>query len=368
MFQLYITLGYFIPAIYVYFRIRNLFITSKYKLHFTLIYLVFVAVSPLARYWRNSAEGIREFLNMAAGYLVPFLLYLFLTLLVYDLLLLLNLLIKVIPKHIRDTFRYRMCVLTSIIIVSIAVVVGGVININTIQVSEYTIEVPRKQSRLNNLRVAFVADIHIDRNTSVKFIEQYAKKVKALNPDILLYGGDIVEGRDDKEINAAITNVLKNIKAKYGVYGILGNHEFYGSDDPGRYYPEIEAKLLRDEMIKIGSGFYLAGRVDDLVDERKNAGEIVGAASDLPVILLDHRPTELRQASRTQTNVQLSGHTHNGQMFPINLFLRNMYELTWGYKKINNTHFFVTSGLRLWGPPVKTAGKAEIMLINISFK
>ncbi|NJK95137.1 MAG: hypothetical protein HC905_09695 [Bacteroidales bacterium] len=83
---------------------------------------------------------------------------------------------------------------------------------------------------------------------------------------------------------------------------------------------------------------------------------------------MDHRPTELQEASRTITDIQFSGHTHNGQLFPVNLFLKRMYELSWGYKKIRDTHFFVTSGLRLWGPPVKTAGKSEIMLVDVVLK
>jgi predicted MPP superfamily phosphohydrolase len=83
---------------------------------------------------------------------------------------------------------------------------------------------------------------------------------------------------------------------------------------------------------------------------------------------MDHRPNELQEVSRTQADVQFSGHTHNGQMFPINLITNSVYELSWGYKKIRNTHFFVSSGLRLWGPPVRTSGKSEIMLVDINFK
>jgi hypothetical protein len=88
----------------------------------------------------------------------------------------------------------------------------------------------------------------------------------------------------------------------------------------------------------------------------------------LPVILVDHRPTEIDQVSKTTVDIQLSGHTHNGQMFPLNLILRSMYQLTWGYEKVGNTHFFVTSGIRLWGPPVRTVGKSEIMVIEVDFK
>jgi hypothetical protein len=85
------------------------------------------------------------------------------------------------------------------------------------------------------------------------------------------------------------------------------------------------------------------------------------------VILIDHRPTELDEVSRTAVDLQMSGHTHNGQLFPLNLILRNMYRLSWGYEKIANTHFFVTSGIMLWGPPVRTTGKSEIMVIDVRF-
>ena len=83
---------------------------------------------------------------------------------------------------------------------------------------------------------------------------------------------------------------------------------------------------------------------------------------------MDHRPLDLQAVSRSNVDVQFSGHTHDGQLFPINLITNMVYELSWGYKKIRNTHFFVTSGLRLWGPQVKTAGKSEIMCVDIQFK
>ena len=122
-------------------------------------------------------------------------------------------------------------------------------------------------------------------------------------------------------------------------------------------------------MLRIDNSFYLAGRFDQHFRKRKTINEVLSKDStDLPIILMDHRPIDLQKISLTAVDVQFSGHTHNGQMFPINLITKSVYELSWGYKKIRNTHFFVTSGLRLWGPPVKTAGKSEIMLVDIDFK
>jgi predicted MPP superfamily phosphohydrolase len=85
----------------------------------------------------------------------------------------------------------------------------------------------------------------------------------------------------------------------------------------------------------------------------------------LPVILMDHRPTEIEQISKTSADIVLSGHTHNGQLFPINFITRSVYELSYGHMKKGDTHFFVSSGIRLWGFPVRTTGKSEIMVINV---
>jgi predicted MPP superfamily phosphohydrolase len=109
--------------------------------------------------------------------------------------------------------------------------------------------------------------------------------------------------------------------------------------------------------------------MDKRVSHRKSIPQLLENVNpDLPFLLLDHRPTELEEVSHFPVDVQFSGHTHNGQLFPLNFLIHTLYDLSWGTKKIGNTHFFVTSGLRLWGPQVKTAGKAEIMLVEIELK
>jgi predicted MPP superfamily phosphohydrolase len=89
--------------------------------------------------------------------------------------------------------------------------------------------------------------------------------------------------------------------------------------------------------------------------------------NDLPIIMLDHRPPDLGHVSNTNADVQVSGHTHHGQLFPLNYITSNIYDLSWGHKKTNNTHLFVTSGIQSWGPAVKTVGTSEIMVIDINF-
>ncbi|MDO8950971.1 MAG: metallophosphoesterase [Draconibacterium sp.] len=370
MFRLYILLAYVIPNIYVFFRINHLFIGKGYKLWYILIYVMLAAIYPLSRYLPDNEINLAsQILSTVAGYLLPFYLYLFIAILVFDLFLLFNLLFRVISVELRRTYLFRVYALSALIFLSVVVVIGGVINLNTIRVSEYQITLPKKNSNINNLRVAFVSDIHIEQNLSLNFLEQFVRKVNALQPDILLYGGDIVEGDSEHETSEAMESILKKVQPRYGTFGVVGNHEFYGGQEQGVFFRKANITLLNDTIINIDNAFYLGGRIDQHFRKRKSIEEIVQHSSaDLPIILMDHRPTQLQEVSQTSVNVQFSGHTHNGQLFPINYIIQRMYDLSWGYKKIRDTHFFVSSGLRLWGPPVKTAGKSEIMLVDITFE
>ncbi|HYX05362.1 MAG TPA: metallophosphoesterase [Bacteroidales bacterium] len=216
------------------------------------------------------------------------------------------------------------------------------------------------------MRVVFVSDIHIEQDTRPHFIWQFIRKTKKLQPDLILYGGDIIERGSKSEKVNTIEKLLQELHPAYGSYGVLGNHEFYGEQQDGQFFREAGITLLNDTMLKVDDSFYLAGRIDQHFRGRKHLADILGKQSlNLPVIMMDHRPTRLQEVSQTPVDVQFSGHTHNGQLFPINLIMKSIYELPWGHKKIGHTHFFVSSGLRLWGPPVKTAGKSEIVVIDI---
>ena len=161
---------------------------------------------------------------------------------------------------------------------------------------------------------------------------------------------------------------MDGIKTGYGVYGVLGNHEHYAGQEKGDFFDRAGIMILSDTNLIVNSEFNLAGRNDRHIRTRKPIGTILKFVTDsLPVIMIDHRPTEIDSISKTQVDVQFSGHTHNGQLFPINLITGKVYILSYGYRKIRNTHFFVTSGIQLWGPPVRTTGKSEIMVIDINF-
>ena len=370
MFHFYLTLAYIIPNIYVFTRIYQLFIGKGYKIRYIIVYIILFAIYPLSRnYNEESGSLVSQFLSICAGYLLPFYLYFFLSVILFDLFLLANLLFKFVSVDFRKSYKFRLYTLATLILLSLLTVVGGAINLNTIRVSDYQITIPKKNSNIEKLRVAFISDIHIHQRLRLSYIEKFVGELNKLKPDIVLFGGDIVEGDGENETSQDMELTFSKIKSKYGSFGVVGNHEFYGGQQNGEFFRKAGITMLYDTVIKIDESFYLAGRYDEHFRHRKSINELLGNFTpDLPVFLLDHRPTQLQQVSKTPVDVQFSGHTHNGQLFPINYIIHNIYELGWGYNKIGNTHFFVSSGLRLWGPPVKTAGKSEIMLVDFLLK
>ncbi|HEX9253704.1 MAG TPA: metallophosphoesterase, partial [Ignavibacteriaceae bacterium] len=193
--------------------------------------------------------------------------------------------------------------------------------------------------------------------------------------DIILLAGDIVDDKakvlDERRIGESFTK----LKSKYGVYSINGNHEFInGVDSCVRYAEKFGIKFLRDGYELIDSSFYIIGREDSSMPQftgtqRKSLEEIVkNIPANYPKILLDHTPFKLEQAQQNNIDLQLSGHTHHGQIWPANLITKMIYEISWGYKKKGNTHYYVSSGAGTWGPPVRTGSSSEIVNIKVKFE
>ena len=366
-FHTILILAYTIPNVYLFIRIWNLFIVKEFRLLYVIIYCLLALVYPASNILPERMI-IAPAIEFLADYLIPFYLYLFLSLLFLDILLLMNRLIIVVPREKLKSPAVRKICFVSVLFLSLAILIAGIINFNTIRTSEYRIEVPQRSSSLKHLRIAFIADFHLQERTGIRFVKRFREKIDGIKPDIMIFGGDIIEGDSDDGNVQAYEAILKGIRTRYGVFSVLGNHEYYAGQDNGSFFDKAGMKVLCDTVIVIDRLFELAGRYDSHFSRRKSVNALLSSSSDsLPLILVDHRPTEIDEVSSTRADIQLSGHTHNGQMFPINLITRRVYQLSWGHMKKGNTHFFVTSGIRLWGPPVRTIGKSEIMVIEIDF-
>jgi predicted MPP superfamily phosphohydrolase len=218
------------------------------------------------------------------------------------------------------------------------------------------------------LKIVYASDFHLGQITQDGLLDNFVNKVNALKPDIILIGGDILEGHGNENLNQ-FEKQFRRLRAKYGVYAAPGNHERRLIDAAG-FFARAGMILLEDRVEEIDGAFYVTGRKNTRFSQKKPIGHILeDLPANLPIILLDHMPTDLENVGKSQVDLQLSGHTHNGQLFPINLVVMPFqYELSWGMKKKGNTVFFVSSGVQAWGPPVKTAGDSEILLINVTFQ
>jgi uncharacterized protein len=369
MFHTIIFLSYTIPGLYLFMRIWQFYSDKGNRFRYILAYAILYAVYPISSLFDERGAGaiVQVILNIS-DYLIPFFLYFFLSVLFIDLLLLVNLVLKFIPREKIKERALRNRILLFIISLSTAVVIAGIINFNTIRTTEYRITVPARGSDLSKLRIAFVSDFHLQEKTPVAFVDRFVKKIGTINPDLMLFGGDIVEGFGESGNMERFEIILRNIKSEYGVYGVRGNHDRIRRGISSDFFANSGIIILGDSIVVKGTSFVLAGRNDSSAESRKSAKEFLDEAPDnLPLIVLDHRPTETEQLSKTRADIVISGHTHHGQLFPINLITKSVYELSYGYMKKGNTHFFVSSGIRLWGPPVRTIAKSEIVIIDIIF-
>ncbi len=160
-----------------------------------------------------------------------------------------------------------------------------------------------------------------------------------------------------------------------GIYAITGNHEYIGGVSRAvKYIESLKIKLLRDTAVEVNGKLILIGREDRDIKrfkglQRKNLKDILaGVDLSKPLILLDHQPFNLQEAANYNIDLQLSGHTHAGQLWPFTYLTKAIYELDWGYKVKGNTHYYVSSGYGTWGPPVRIGSKPEIVIITLKSK
>ena len=224
----------------------------------------------------------------------------------------------------------------------------------------------------NPLRIAVASDLHLGRLFGNKAIERLHIMLSKHQADILLMPGDIM----DDNTQAFNTYNMKGSLAKlvaslpYGVYATLGNHDLYGHEQPiSDSLRAAGVQLLNDEVTHLnhqGEVVWLMGRFDNHKHQRVATTELLAQVTSAePVILLDHRPSAILEHSQLPIDLQVSGHTHNGQIFPVNFIVNAINRLGYGYEAIGEGHFVVSSGYGFWGIPFRLGSRSEIWIINL---
>ena len=255
------------------------------------------------------------------------------------------------------------------------IVAAGFINAKSPWVKELNLTINKKVQGNKTLKIAMASDIHLGTLVGKRSASRLVNLINGLHPDIILFAGDMVDEDLKPVIRRNLGETLKNLKAPLGVYAITGNHEYIGgAAEAVAYLTAHNIKFLSDTVLFIDNRFYLAGREDRdkprfTGKPRKPLADVLkGADQSFPIILMDHQPFQLSKPQELGVDLQLSGHTHHGQIWPFNYITNAIYEVSWGYKKKGNTNIYVSCGYGTWGPPLRIGNRPEVVSITLHFE
>lgn len=266
--------------------------------------------------------------------------------------------INIIKKEINKT------VILSVIsfVFGIAFLVFGILNMQTVKPKYLTYT----SDKLNNeYKIAFVADLHIGSSQSTETAKNTIRKIKNDNPDFVFLGGDIVDYFTKKEDMESVLSEFKDFDIP--VYFVYGNHDSEG------YFTEEEFEncltsnnviILKDEFVSLSSDLALLGREDLSIDDRKDVDSLTNPYPDKYLIIIDHQPFDFEKQCSLGTDLQLSGHTHAGQLFP----LKWIYETSvhaYGKYSYGNSELYVSSGASGWRVPLRAEVGCQYEIIEL---
>ncbi|ACC97650.1 Phosphohydrolases family gene [Elusimicrobium minutum Pei191] len=254
--------------------------------------------------------------------------------------------------------RAGLCAMAVFIILGI---IGGLMPPKTVTINLKSDKLP-----VEKLKVVQISDTHLGTGVAVKRVKKMVDQVNALEPDLIVVTGDYFE--NGEKFRAKNAHALKQMKAKYGVYGVFGNHEFYGGVKKSvEFFKMAGTELLRNDSVEPLPGVVVSG-VDDFASahiSRSDFAEFLKTINPQKYnILLQHEP-RFYDTAENKVDLMLSGHTHRGQIFPFHFLVKARYPYFYGLYTRGETKYYVTSGAFYWGPPMRLFSRNEIVLFNI---
>jgi predicted MPP superfamily phosphohydrolase len=215
-----------------------------------------------------------------------------------------------------------------------------------------------------SVRIVQLSDLHVGATLGRELVEALVASVNALEPDIVAITGDLVDG--SVAMLSPLLAPLASLRARQRVYFVTGNHEYLsGVDEWVAWLPTVGVRVLRNEHVRVGE-VDLVG-VDDPAEDATNlVAALDGRDRSRPAVLLAHRPDGVHEAAEHGIALQLSGHTHGGQIAPLGWALERLHQpYIYGLHAVGSTWLYVTSGAGFWGPPMRLATRAEIVAFDL---
>lgn len=220
---------------------------------------------------------------------------------------------------------------------------------------------------VDGITAVAISDVHLGHGTGVRALKRYVDLINGQNPDVVFIAGDLIDNSVEPLLNEPFAEALDGLKAPMGIYMVPGNHEFIsGIEACEAFLAGTRVRLLRDDVESLPCDLQVIGRDDRSNPRRLSLEELLEKTdTSRPVLVLDHQPYGLAHADSLGIDMQVSGHTHRGQIWPLNWLADAIYEQSHGYRKWENAHIYVSSGLSLWGPPFRIGTRSDMVVLKI---
>jgi predicted MPP superfamily phosphohydrolase len=235
-------------------------------------------------------------------------------------------------------------------------------------VTSYQINIPKHVEGKQQLKIVMSSDMHFGVLSGANHAKNLVEHINQMDPDLVLFPGDIIDDDVVPYLEKGIPDILKQIKAP--VYASFGNHDRDEYADLIKVFTDSGMNVLSDQALVLDNGITLVGRKDrgyqDVV--RSELAELMKEV-DLtkPVILLEHQPYDFDIAAKNGVDLIVSGHTHHGQIAPINFITNMIFENDFGYLKKGKLQSIVSSGYGFWGTPIRIGTRSEIVQLDVTF-
>lgn len=254
---------------------------------------------------------------------------------------------------------------TSVVVLLLLLAVGTYLAYSPV-IRQATIEIDKPGE---NMRVVMASDFHLGILSGKGHLKKFVQLSNEQQPDLVLLPGDIVDDTPKHFNNSGMGDIMKGLSATYGVYGVLGNHEYYGKEIPAvkQALKGADVQILMDETILLANRLYLTGREDLTNKNRIALSELKPESEALPWFVMNHTPDDLDEPANLGVDFHVSGHTHKGQMWPNHFITQRIFELDYGHRIKEKMHALVSSGYGFWGPPTRIGSRSELWVIDIKF-
>ena len=392
-------LAIFLAPIYIYVlrwgylwigNCHHLFQSRIFRIILTVIYTL-IALTPLTGFLIRKPAFLHRILKITSNYFLGIFMYILMVLFSIDIVrLILKYAVHASWIQSRIVFAaVGACCICIVIIISFS----GIYHAKHIKVTPYKITVDKSAPDMDSLKIVLLADTHFGYNSGAVHAQEIVDKINEQQPDLVCIAGDIFDNEYDAVREPEkISEILRTIRSKYGVYACWGNHDLNEPilagftfkhkkedskqlKDPRmkRFLQNSNIQLLEDEAVLIDNSFYVVGRkdaslIEKIEEKRKTPAQLTQKLDkDKTIIVIDHQPKELQDIADAGVDLDLCGHTHDGQTFPGNFTVKFLWENPCGYLQKGSMHNIVTSGSGVWGPAMRVGTDSEICTINLIF-